>query len=50
MHQGQQKTVIYVAVDVSKIELLRELIRKYDPDGFMIIAEASEFLGRENSI
>lgn len=50
LHQGQQKTVIYVAVDVSKIELLRELIRKYDPDGFMIIAEASEFLGRENSI
>lgn len=50
LHQGQQKTVIYVAVDVSKIELLRELIRKYDPDGFMIISEASEFLGRENSI
>lgn len=50
LHQGQQKTVIYVAIDVSKIELLRELIRKYDPDGFMIIAEASEFLGRENSI
>ena len=50
LHQGQQKTVIYVAVDVSKIELLRELIRKYDPDGFMIISEASEFLGKENSI
>ncbi len=50
LHQGQNKTVIYVAVDVNKIELLRDLIRKYDPDGFMIISEASEFLGRGNSI
>jgi len=32
------------------IEVLRDLIRKYDPDGFMIISEASEFLGRGNSI
>ena len=50
LHQGQNKTIIYVAVDINKIELLRDLIRKYDPDGFMIISEASEFLGRGNSI
>jgi len=47
LHQGQQKTIIYVAVDVNKIALLRNLIRKHDPDGFMIISEATEFLGRD---
>ncbi|RBQ25854.1 MULTISPECIES: YitT family protein [Arcobacteraceae] len=50
LHQGQHKTIIYITVEASKIELLRDLIKKYDPDGFMIISEASEFLGRDNSI
>ncbi|AXX89600.1 membrane protein [Arcobacter suis] len=48
LHQNQNKTIIYVTVDASKIELLKDLIRKYDPDAFMIITEASEFLGRGN--
>lgn len=48
LHQNQNKTIIYVAVDASKIELLKDLIRKHDPDAFMIITEASEFLGRGN--
>ncbi|MCT7494822.1 YitT family protein [Aliarcobacter cryaerophilus] len=46
LHQGQNKTIIYVAVDAGKIDLLKNLITKYDPDAFMIITEASEFLGR----
>ena len=46
LHQGQNKTIIYVTVDAGKIDLLKNLITKYDPDAFMIIAEASEFLGR----
>ena len=46
LHQGQNKTIIYVIVDVGKIDLLKNLITKYDPDAFMIITEASEFLGR----
>ncbi|OCL95080.1 YitT family protein [Aliarcobacter thereius] len=50
LHQAQNKTIIYVTVEASKIELLRDLIRKYDPDAFMIISEASEFMGRDNSI
>ena len=48
LHQNQNKTIIYVTVDASKIELLKDLIRKYDSDAFMIITEASEFLGRGN--
>ncbi|OCL84844.1 YitT family protein [Arcobacter porcinus] len=50
LHQAQDKTIIYVTVEANKIELLRDLIRKYDPDAFMIISEASEFMGRDNSI
>ncbi|MEV9616393.1 YitT family protein [Aliarcobacter butzleri] len=46
LHQGQNKTIIYVTVEASKIDLLKNLIIKYDPDAFMIITEASEFLGR----
>lgn len=46
LHQGQNKTIIYVTVEASKIDLLKNLINKYDPDAFMIITEASEFLGR----
>ena len=46
LHQGQNKTIIYVTVDAGKIDLLKNLITKYDPDSFMIITEASEFLGR----
>ncbi|MDN5054672.1 YitT family protein [Aliarcobacter butzleri] len=46
LHQGQNKTIIYVTVEASKIDLLKNLISKYDPDAFMIITEASEFLGR----
>lgn len=46
LHQGQNKTIIYVTVDAGKIDLLKNLITKYDSDAFMIITEASEFLGR----
>ncbi|MGJ0321561.1 YitT family protein [Aliarcobacter cryaerophilus] len=46
LHQGQNKTIIYVTIDAGKIDLLKNLITKYDPDAFMIITEASEFLGR----
>ena len=46
LHQGQNKTIIYVTVEASKIDLLKNLISKYAPDAFMIITEASEFLGR----
>lgn len=46
LHQGQNKTIIYVTVEASKIDLLKNLITKYDTDAFMIITEASEFLGR----
>ena len=46
LHQGQRKQIIYVAVDVSKITLLKSIITEYDPQALLIISEASEFQGR----
>jgi len=46
LHKGQEKTIIYLAVEVSKIQHLRAIIAKYDPEAFIIITEASEILGR----
>lgn len=46
-HQKQIKTVILVTVETSKIQLLKDIIREYDPEAFLIISEASEFLGRD---
>ena len=46
-HQKQTKTMILVTVEMSKIQLLKDIIREYDPEAFLIISEASEFLGRD---
>ena len=46
-HQKQIKTVILLSVETSKIQLLKDIIREYDPEAFLIISEASEFLGRD---
>ena len=46
-HQKQTKTMILVTVEMSKIQLIKDIIRKYDPEAFLIISEASEFLGRD---
>lgn len=46
-HQKQVKTVILVTVESAKIQLLKDIIREYDPEAFLIISEASEFLGRD---
>ncbi len=46
LYENQEKTMILIVVEVSKLQYLRELVRKHDPEGFMIITEASEMLGR----
>lgn len=46
LHEGQQKRIIFLAVDVSRLEALKTLIRKNDPEALLIVAEASEFQGR----
>ena len=46
-HEKQIKTMILLSVEASKIQLLKDIIREYDPEAFLIISEASEFLGRD---
>jgi uncharacterized membrane-anchored protein YitT (DUF2179 family) len=39
--------MILLVIEVTKLQFLRQLVRDNDPDGFLIISEASEMLGRE---
>lgn len=48
LFEGQNKKMILIVVEVTKLQRLREMIREVDPDGFLIITEATEMLGREN--
>lgn len=43
---GEDKTMILVIVEVTKLQYLRELVKNNDPEAFLIIAEANEMLGR----
>ena len=46
LFQKEDKTLIFIVVDVKKLGILREIIRENDPEAFMIVMEASEMLGR----
>lgn len=44
----QDKTMILIVVEISKIQVLKDIIKEYDPKSFLVITEASELLGRGN--
>ncbi|MFT7005144.1 MAG: uncharacterized membrane-anchored protein YitT (DUF2179 family) [Sulfurimonas sp.] len=44
--QQEERKLMMLAIDNNKIPSLRAMIEKYDPDGFLVIIEASELLGR----
>lgn len=44
--QKEQRKLMMLSIDNNKIPALRAMIEKYDPDGFLVIIEASELLGR----
>ncbi len=46
LFEGENKNMILIVVEVTKLQQLRQIIRKTDPDGFLIITEATEMLGR----
>lgn len=48
LFEGQEKKMILIVVEVTKLQRLRQMVRETDPDGFLIITEASEMLGRGN--
>ncbi len=47
LFEGQNKEMILIVVEVTKLQLLREIVREHDPDAFLIIYEATEMIGRE---
>lgn len=48
LFENQEKKMILIVVEVTKLQRLRQIVRESDPDAFMIISEASEMLGRGN--
>lgn len=46
LFDNQDKKMILIVVKVDKLQKLREIVKKNDPDGFLIITEATEMLGR----
>jgi uncharacterized membrane-anchored protein YitT (DUF2179 family) len=48
LNQKDSRTLILVIVDISKLQLLKEIINEYDPDAFLIVQEASELYGRDS--
>ncbi|MGP2656081.1 YitT family protein [Malaciobacter sp. WC5094] len=46
LYEGQNKKMILLVVEVNKLQLLRKMVQENDPEGFLIITEATEMLGR----
>ncbi len=46
LQQNQEKTMIFVVVESSRITTLRDFIHRNDPDAFMVVMNAAEMLGR----
>ncbi len=50
LHKDEEKTLIFVTVEARKITLLRDIIRKNDPEAFMVVMDAAEMLGRGHGV
>jgi uncharacterized membrane-anchored protein YitT (DUF2179 family) len=46
LYTGEEKKMVMIVVDSSQIIRLRDIVRKYDPDAFMIVSDAREILGK----
>lgn len=46
LHPNQDKTLIFIVLDVKRLGTLRQIIQETDSEAFMIVMEASEMLGR----
>ncbi|MGB5867650.1 MAG: YitT family protein [Arcobacteraceae bacterium] len=48
LYDSQDKKMILIVVKVDKLQRLRQIVKENDPEGFLIISEATEMLGRDN--
>jgi len=46
LQENQEKTMIFVVVESSRITILRDIVSRNDTNAFMIVMEATEMLGR----
>ncbi len=46
LDETEEKNIIFMVVEPRKINRLREIIKEYDPEAFMVVMEARELLGR----
>lgn len=46
MMNQQEKNMIFVVVETRRISILKDMVKKSDPDAFMVVMTASEMLGR----
>lgn len=46
LFEGENKKMILIVVEVGKLQVLRKMVKETDPEGFLIITEATEMLGR----
>ena len=44
--QAEDRQLLMLVIENGNLPALRAMMEKYDPDGFLVIIEASEFLGR----
>ncbi|MBW6483709.1 MAG: YitT family protein [Vicingaceae bacterium] len=44
------KTIILIVVEISRLNALKSIIKEIDPDAFMVVMEASEMLGSSRHI
>jgi uncharacterized membrane-anchored protein YitT (DUF2179 family) len=46
LYSGEKKKMVMVVVDSSQIFRLRDIVRRHDPEAFMIVSDAREILGK----
>jgi uncharacterized membrane-anchored protein YitT (DUF2179 family) len=46
LHVDEEKSIIFILVEIGKLRQLREIIKENDPDAVMVVMDASELLGR----
>jgi len=50
LEQGKEKQIIFLVVETRKLNLLRSLIKDFDPEAFMVVMEAKELQGRGHGL
>ena len=47
LHPKEEKTIIFIIVELNKLRTLRDIIKEHDKEAFMVVMDASELLGRD---